>query len=85
MANVRNSDGLSTADKMEMNLTKIDAGICHMADSNQLFELNFSGRFPAINNNFFFNRITMMVYIRLDTKDSILYDEKKSAYIDRIS
>lgn len=32
MANVRNSDGLSTADKMEMNLTKIDAGICHMAD-----------------------------------------------------
>lgn len=32
MANTRNSDGLSTSDKMEMNLTKVDAGILHMAD-----------------------------------------------------
>lgn len=32
MPNTRNSDGLSTSDKMEMNLTKVDVGILHMAD-----------------------------------------------------
>lgn len=32
MLNTRNSDGLSTSDKMEMNLTKIDAGVLHIAD-----------------------------------------------------
>lgn len=34
MTNTRNSEGLSASDKMEMNLTKIDAGIIHMAEIN---------------------------------------------------
>jgi hypothetical protein len=34
MTNTRNSDGLSASDKMEMNLTKIDVGIVHMAEIN---------------------------------------------------
>ena len=34
MSNTRNSEGLSPSDKMEMNLTKIDVGIIHLADIN---------------------------------------------------
>lgn len=34
MTNTRNSEGLSASDKMEMNLTKIDAGIIHMTNLN---------------------------------------------------
>lgn len=44
MANTRNSDGLSASDKMEMNLTKLDVGIIHMANLNMELTIEFLKR-----------------------------------------
>ena len=40
MTNTRDSDGLSASDKMEMNMTKIDAGLLDLAEINRITTLD---------------------------------------------